>query len=408
MALAACAVSARAEVFETLTELSVPSSSQSEEPSLALLADGRVLMTWIELTGDTYAEVRAAILDGDTWSEPVVVAKGDNLFVNYADFPSAVEFPDGTLAVHWLRMNGDSYYAYDVIIALSKDGGVTWDEAVVPHRDGLVRQHGFVSLLAEAEGGILATWLDGRDYDTTDTFGSGDTDTGAMQLRATSVASDGTLSEDLLLDARSCTCCQTASATTGDGTILLAYRDRTDSEIRDISVLRRVDGMWSDPVPVGADGWEITGCPVNGPAIDAQGDDAAVVWFTAANDRPAVRLAFSNDAGESFNSPFYIDLGNPMGGVDVVLGADGTALVSWLELTAAGELLLICRATAETGCGEKVGLTVSPSGRTMGFPRMIRVANHIYVAWAEPTRDATGRLDGGSEVRVARGSILAE
>ena len=49
------------------------------------------------------------------------------------------------------------------------------------------------------------------------------------------------------------------------------YRDRTEAEIRDIAIVRLVDGIWSDPALVSADGWEIAGCPVNGPAIDSAG-----------------------------------------------------------------------------------------------------------------------------------------
>ena len=44
------------------------------------------------------------------------------------------------------------------------------------------------------------------------------------------------------------------------------YRDRSPEEIRDISVVRLVDGVWTEPAPVHADNWMIEGCPVNGPA----------------------------------------------------------------------------------------------------------------------------------------------
>jgi hypothetical protein len=49
------------------------------------------------------------------------------------------------------------------------------------------------------------------------------------------------LTDDLLLDDMTCTCCQTSAAVTGDGTVLLAYRDRTVDEVRDISVVGRMD-----------------------------------------------------------------------------------------------------------------------------------------------------------------------
>ncbi len=395
----------QAQVFSSIEEIDVPSGDAAEEPSLVALPDGRVLMSWTELTGDVHAAVQVAIGDREGWSDPVTVAEGDDLFVSYADFPSAVALSDGTLAVSWLRMNGASSYAYDVNIALSSDDGATWGPAVVPHRDGTARQHGFVSLLPDGPDGVLAMWLDGRDYDTTDSFAGGDSATDAMALRATTLTADGSLSEELLLDDRTCTCCQTSATATDDGTVLLAYRDRTLDEIRDISVIRRVDGTWSAPIPVSGDGWEIAGCPVNGPAIDADGDHAALAWFTAAGGIPAVKVAFSADRGASFGSAMRIDLGGPMGRVDVLQLADGIALVSWLEMTSAGEALLLCRTAPNVGCDEPVAVTVTPSGRTIGFARMALVGADLYIAWTEPSRDTSGRPDGGTFIRAARATL---
>lgn len=250
-------------------------------------------------------------------------------------------------------------------------------------------------------------WLDGRNYDTTDAFAVGDETDNAMQLRAATLSEETGVSEDLLLDERACTCCQTSAAVAGDGTVILAYRDRTVDEIRDISVVRRVGGNWTDPVPVSGDGWEIAGCPVNGPAIDAEGDAAALAWFTAADGVPAVKVAFSDDRGSSFGAARRIDIGAPAGRVDLLLLADGTALVSWVEMTAVGEALLVCRATSEDGCGRPDAVTISTAGRTIGFPRIAMADGQVYIAWTEPSRDASGRPEGGTRIRAAMATLEA-
>jgi hypothetical protein len=235
-------------------------------------------------------------------------------------------------------------------------------------------------------------WLDGRNHDAADRQGAAEGEGDAMQLRATTIGPDGRLSEDILLDDRTCTCCQTSAVTLDDGAVLLAYRDRTKGEIRDIALVRRIDGVWSDPTPVSGDGWKISGCPVNGPAIAARGGRVALVWFTAANDLPAVRLAFSDDRGASFGAPIGIDLGAPLGGVDVVQFSDGSALVSWVERTAAGEAVLVCRATPTEGCSAPVALTLVRTGRTIGFPRMTSSGAHVWIAWNETSREAGGAM----------------
>ena len=75
------------------------------------MTDGRVLMSWTEPQGNSFA-VKVAISDGSGWSTPQTVVSRDDLFVNWADFPSAIALSDGILVAHWLQINGDASYQY--------------------------------------------------------------------------------------------------------------------------------------------------------------------------------------------------------------------------------------------------------------------------------------------------------
>jgi hypothetical protein len=144
---------------------------------------------------------------------------------------------------------------------------------------------------------------------------------------------------------------------------------------------------------------------VNGPAISANGDYASLVWFTGAGGVSSVKMAFSDDQGASFGPARKIDLGGPAGRVDLLQLNDGSALVSWVEWTAAGEVLLTCRATAADGCGDPVAIAVNRTGNAMGFPRMTLAGDDVYFAWTEPSIDAAGRPDVGTAIHVARGTV---
>ncbi len=382
--------SAGERAFSTMAELDPPTGPGAREPSLFAMEDGRVLMSWSEPEGEGMA-VRMAIGGVDGWSEARTVVAADDLFVNWADFPSVAAFPDGTLAAHWLKESGGSGYDYDVNLALSDDEGRSWSEALIPHDEKGQGQHGFATLLPMPGNRLLAVWLDGRAYGAQSFAAKEEDANDAMQLRARLVASDGAMSEEMLLDARTCTCCQTSAAVTGDGTVLVAYRDRTEGEIRDISVVRLAEGAWTDPVVVHEDGWVMPGCPVNGPAIDVAGTDAVVAWFTAAGDDPAVKFAFSADAGMSFGEAFRVDRGEAAGRVDAVMSGDDSALISWVEWTALGEVLYVCRAVPQTGCAAPQAITLNRADGSINFPRMVRAGEHIYIAWSQPGRDgATG------------------
>ena len=150
-----------------------------------------------------------------------------------------------------------------------------------------------------------------------------------MTLRTATVSSDGSLHNEALLDARVCDCCGTASAQTDEGAVV-AYRNRSDDEIRDIYLTRFTNGEWTEPVAVHNDGWRIEGCPVNGPAILARGQEVVVAWFTMADGEPLVKLARSVDQGSQFDPPIRINTENSLGRVDLAWLANGDLVVSYL------------------------------------------------------------------------------
>jgi hypothetical protein len=308
--------------------------------------------------------------------------------VNWADFPSLEVLGKDRLVAHWLQRTGTGSYAYGVRIAQSHDGGVTWSDPVTPHRDSSRAEHGFVSLWPEG-GGVGAVWLDGRKYGK-DGHGAEN----EMMVVATTIGAVGERSSETRLDERTCDCCQTTAAVTSKGPIV-AYRDRSPQEIRDIYVVRRVGGRWTSPTVVHNDEWHIAACPVNGPAIAARGNRVALTWFTAARDTARVNTAFSANAGASFGPPVRVDDGNPAGRVDTVLLPDGSALVSWIERTGGDTAAVRARRVSSRGAfGRSITIATSSAARASGFPRMVVAGEHAMLAWTVPAKP--------SQVRVAR------
>lgn len=402
LAVAACDVRssppAESRLFASIDSIDSPAPAWSAEPNLAVDPDGDIYLSWLERLPDSSYALRVAERDGDRWEQPLTVTRARELFVNWADFPSVLAFDDDRLVAHWLQRSGPATYAYDVRVAQSTDGGRTWSAGVIPHRDGTQSEHGFVSLWPEPDGRLGIAWLDGRKYVRTDT---GPKET--MLMHAT-VGRDLRVDPDAPLDPRICDCCQTSVAVASDGPVI-AYRDRTDEEIRDISVVRRVGQVWTEPARVHTDDWKIDACPVNGPAIDARARRVVVAWFTGAGDTARVQLAFSSDGGASFGPPVRVDDGRPAGRVDVALLADGPAIVSWVEHVGEQAEVRVRRFTegAERGGAREPSLTIarSTAARASGFPRMVATSDDVYFAWTSPgpTRSDPTR------VRIARARL---
>ena len=179
---------------------------------------------------------------------------------------------------------------------------------------------------------------------------------------------------------RVCECCPTAAAVTSDG-VVVAYRDRSPDEIRNIYVARLVDGKWTAPAPVHDDGWRINGCPVNGPALSAAGRDVAIAWFTVQQDRGQALVAFSQDAGQTFGAPIRVDDAGSLGRVDVELMLDGSAAVSWIELAGQQAAFKVRRVEPTGQRSAAVTVTDIGANRNSGYPRMARRGAELVFAW---------------------------
>lgn len=379
------------EVGLMARQLEAPAASGSGEPNLVVTPDGRVLLSWIEPAGEDGHSLRyAARAKGGAWSGPETIAKGQGWFVNWADFPSVGALPDGTLFAHWLAKSGPGTYAYDVRVTASRDAGKSWGPPVVPHRDGTQTEHGFVSMTPWSAQTMGLVWLDGRKTAGASHEGHGQGQA-EMSLVHSTLDGEGRLGPETVLDPRVCDCCQT-DAVLAEGATVVVYRDRSHKEVRDMSVVRLAGGRWSEPSTVARDGWEINGCPVNGPAIAASGRNVAVAWFTAANAKSQVKVAFSSDSAETFGAPIVVDDGRPIGRVDVVVLAQGVALVSWLEQAQKGTELRVRRVSPDGTRGEALTVADSSAARSSGFPRMVESGGEAVLAWrdaAEPPQVRT-------------------
>jgi hypothetical protein len=355
-----------------------PAAKGSMAPNL--LADGPdVFLSWLEPAepAGTRRLRYAAWRDG-AWSKPVTIATRSDFFANWADVPTMGRGADGAMYAQWLQRTRDGGAFYDAVIARhtrDSTGDTRWVVLGPLHDDGTVSEHGFVSLLP-GDPGVRAFWLDGRAMTAGD-HGHG---IGNMTLRTTVV--DRGVESSTVLDHRVCECCSTSAALASNGPIIV-YRDRSMEEERDIFIVRSVDGDWTKPRPVHRDGWEIAGCPVNGPSVAAAGDAVVVAWYTAAQLRPRVLAAWSRDGGATFAPPVVIDDDDPTGRVAVGLDRDGSAVIAWHARGVDDAVITLRRLTRDGAASAPVEVARTNPGRASGLPRLARTPDGWLVVWTD-------------------------
>ncbi len=246
------------------TLLTSPADSTSGEPYLFTDENEATYLSWVSRKGDTSVLYYSSLKDNN-WSQPQAIASGSNWFVNWADYPT-LALNNKVLIANYLVKSGANTYAYDVHITSSQNG-VNWSNAKLLNEDHKQAEHGFVSIVPYGDN-FFMSWLDGRNtaMEEHEEMNYGDDHHGAMSIRAAVVNTSGAKLKEWELDNRVCDCCQTSAAVTTNGPVVV-YRDRSQEEVRDISIVRWMDGDWSQPKTIYADNWKINGCPVNGPRI---------------------------------------------------------------------------------------------------------------------------------------------
>src|SRR3984893_9794165 len=289
--------------------LQSPAGANSSEPQITAQGD-RVILSWLEVSGER-ATLKFAERTASGWSNAQTVAAGTHFFVNSFDVPSVRALADGTLAAHWEEKLGadEDSDASKVMLSWSKDQGKTWSRPVSPHHDGTNTEHGFASLFQAPGAGLGLVWIDGRATNP-------ETESGDMSLRASVYDAAGKQLRETVVAPRVCECCSTAAAETSEGEIV-AFRNRSATEVRDIYVTRFAEGRWSAPAIVHADGWMINACPINGPSVSARGREVAVAWLMAKGDQGSSFVAFSHDAGRTFDAPVRVDDASSLGRLGV-------------------------------------------------------------------------------------------
>ncbi|MDA1074935.1 MAG: hypothetical protein O3A63_09300, partial [Proteobacteria bacterium] len=325
--------------------------------------NGDLHLSWQEEIGGDVTVLRTSTLTSVGWSPPVEVSRGTGWFVNWADFPAVDRLAETNWIAHW---RGRDHRGIHIEYSLSADGE-HWSTPAVLSGTGV--EQGFASAFRPIEGHSVdvphVVWID--------------TDRGQSALL--SMAVNG---EDLKLAVASvCDCCQPSLVASQSGS-LLAYRGRSENEIRDIYILRHSGNAWSTPLKVADDNWRIEGCPINGPVVATNSSLVAVAWYTEEGFQPRVQLALAgNDL--QFDTPMTVNQEQPLGRTAVAFAGDDSVVVSYLRHADAGRSELCVRRLHDNQWSP-VQVLASFSGQGPGFPQLASVNGAVVAAWSNQGR----------------------
>lgn len=353
-------------------EITSPTPARAFSPRVTAMRDGRLLLTWLEPTNEKLAALRSSFWRDGAWSAPATIVDRQPFSRHPSESPSVIALSKRNVIAYWSQRPPEEktpMQEVDVYFSVSTDGGGHWTAPNLANRAGTGEESSYPSAAPVDDTHAVLIWLDGGNWKKQR----------RMTLVSRAVQSDGSAAAATVIDPDTCTCFPTSLVQAGYG-LLAAYRGHTPENIHDISLLRNVQGHWSQPRIAHADNWHFAGCPVSGPNLDADGSRIALIWFSAPQDKPAVMLAFSDDAGSTFTPPIRIDEGNAAGRAQVVLQPGHSALAFWLENNS-GTTRLLGKPVRDNKTLD-APLEVA-RGTGLGYPHAVRAGKEVFVTWAE-------------------------
>ncbi len=125
-----------------------------------------------------------------------------------------------------------------------------------------------------------------------------------------------------------------------------------------------------------------------------------VGWYSEAGDTPALRLARTTDAGDTFAAPVLVDSGKQvLGQVDVAIDAT-QAWVAWLRETNGVQTLMLARYTPDLSRELQRMEVASLKGRghATGSPKLAVDSTAAWLVWT----DVIGGVAHLQGARIAR------
>jgi hypothetical protein len=333
----------------------------------------------------------------------------------YGEQPPRVALGSGTpppLYVTWTSADREKELSF-LRFARSLDGGKAFERAATLHPPDLAGSRGWHSLAVSPSGQVHSLWLDARPRGAGSIFDRilptvRAHDHGAGMGLYHLAWDGGAPPRARRLFEPVCECCKTAMAAGSDGSVYAAWRHIYDDNYRDIAFAVSRDGAgFGNAVRVNEDGWQINGCPDDGPSMVVDGSNRVhLIWPTLVHEKTDMGIFHASTGdGISFSkrSPLPGAGGMDPSHPQLALDGSGRLAAVWDEMIEKKRRVVMTRAVPTDGApswSEPELLDEGAEGTSATYPVVAASGTGVIVAWTSQTGGESvirfRRIEGGS------------